>query len=318
MLDSKQSWLNSPTQHVEQNHTAHPSQDTPAVKLTRLPFLETHVTELKTSGCSVHLTNEPSQMSLYFRHLDDKREAQECIDNLRTTTALNVSHMGPSVDEGPPEVEKSTTDQQESGKEPANAQVRDKGSQHLQTPADFPTSEEGNSYATSNKHCTSENEPDGFHSSNHLPSPTFTSSFPDKAQREVPCSNQELMDQAESRQSCPSDQSSLHSPTTRLNSSERYEPVMPEWEMETETYRGDMGMDSPSSLLWQGESDGEESRCGMDFRAVSREDQQYVCPDALGKVMSGPAQALVRNSIVTYASAILCQPECTAFLFHFE
>ncbi|XP_072251936.1 uncharacterized protein simc1 [Leuresthes tenuis] len=307
LLNSKQSCLNSPAQHVEQNHTAHPCQDTPAVKLTRLPFLETHVSELKT-GCSVQLTNEPSQMSLYFRHPDDKREAQECIDNLRTATALNVSHMGSLVDEGPPEVEKSATDQQESGKEPANAQVRDKGSQRLQTPADFPTSEEGNSCATSNKHCNSENEPDGFQSSNHLPSPPSTSSFPDKAQREVPCSNQEQMDQAESRQSCPSDQSSLHSPATRLTSSERYEPVLPEWEMETETYRGDMGMDSPSSLLWQGGSDGEESRFGMDFRAVSREDRQFVCPDALGKVMSGPTQALIREGIESFGtSEVLCR-----------
>ncbi|KAI3351805.1 hypothetical protein L3Q82_020639 [Scortum barcoo] len=63
------------------------------------------------------------------------------------------------------------------------------------------------------------------------------------------------------------------------------------------TYRGDLGIDSPLSFLWQEGSDGEqateESRFDMDFRAASREDRRFVCPITLKKIMSGPAQALI-------------------------
>ncbi|XP_049441276.1 SUMO-interacting motif-containing protein 1 isoform X1 [Epinephelus fuscoguttatus] len=62
------------------------------------------------------------------------------------------------------------------------------------------------------------------------------------------------------------------------------------------TYRGDLIIDSPVSLLWQEGSDGDEgnkeSRFDMDFRAASKEDRQFVCPVTLRKIMSGPAQAL--------------------------
>ncbi|KAM9356745.1 SUMO-interacting motif-containing protein 1 [Symphorus nematophorus] len=65
----------------------------------------------------------------------------------------------------------------------------------------------------------------------------------------------------------------------------------------TGTYRGDLGVDSPVSFLWQEGSDGEqvnvECRFDMDFRAASREDRHYVCPVTLRKIMSGPAQALI-------------------------
>eukprot|EP00064_Thunnus_orientalis_P005350 superscaffoldBa00000517_g5364 len=64
----------------------------------------------------------------------------------------------------------------------------------------------------------------------------------------------------------------------------------------TGTYRGDLGIDSPVSLLWQEGSDGEvneESRYDMDFRGASREDRHFVCPITLKKIMAGAAQTLI-------------------------
>lgn len=73
------------------------------------------------------------------------------------------------------------------------------------------------------------------------------------------------------------------------------------------TYRGDLGMDSPVSFLWQEESDGEgvneNSRFEMNFRAASTEDRNFVCPVTLKKMMSGSAQALVR---IFYPNFYLC------------
>lgn len=65
---------------------------------------------------------------------------------------------------------------------------------------------------------------------------------------------------------------------------------------EAGTYRVDLNIDSPMCVLWQ-EGSGEdevnkESRFDMDFRAASREDREFVCPAALNKIMSGPAQVL--------------------------
>ncbi|CAG5991261.1 unnamed protein product [Menidia menidia] len=285
--DSKRH-LNSDAQLKEPNlkEPSYFCHDTTAVKLTRLPFLETHVRELKNSGRSIHLTKQ----SLCFIHPENEKEPQECDVNLRATAALNVSE---SSTEGPPQEEKSTTDRQESRKNISNAQCQDE-SHHCQTPVDPLTSEEESSEANSVKKSTNESQPDGFPSADHL-----------KAQSESLYSkltNLEL-DQTESKQSCPS----LHSPK-----SSSAHANTPEWDMETETYREDIEMDSPSSLLWQGESDGEElndrSRPGMDYRAVSREDRQYVSPAALNKVLSGQAQALINEGNGSFGTAeVLCR-----------
>ncbi|XP_070769901.1 SUMO-interacting motif-containing protein 1 [Enoplosus armatus] len=97
--------------------------------------------------------------------------------------------------------------------------------------------------------------------------------------REVLCSNLEQLelDKADSRQSYYSGHSSPHSPTIGLNPSEPFE------------------LDSLSHTKG---SDGEqvnESRFDVDFRAASREDRHFVCPATLRKIMSGPAQSLVRD-----------------------
>ncbi|XP_070693562.1 uncharacterized protein simc1 [Pempheris klunzingeri] len=65
----------------------------------------------------------------------------------------------------------------------------------------------------------------------------------------------------------------------------------------TGTCRGDLGIDSPVSYIWQDGSDGEqvndESRFDLDFRQASSEDRDFVCPVTFRKIMSGPAQALI-------------------------
>ncbi|XP_054453046.1 SUMO-interacting motif-containing protein 1 isoform X2 [Anoplopoma fimbria] len=78
------------------------------------------------------------------------------------------------------------------------------------------------------------------------------------------------------------------------------------------TYRGDLGIDSPVSFLWQEGSDGDEvnkdSRFDLDFRVASREDRQFVCPVTLRKIMSGPVQSLLDEEENGFgAPEVLCR-----------
>ncbi|TNN64800.1 CCR4-NOT transcription complex subunit 6 [Liparis tanakae] len=81
---------------------------------------------------------------------------------------------------------------------------------------------------------------------------------------------------------------------------------------EAGTYRGDLGMDSPVSFVWQEGSDEDEvnkgSRFDMDFMVASREDRQFVCPVTLRKIMSGPVQALFDEEDKGFgAPEVLCR-----------
>lgn len=360
-LKPKQRCLDPQTQHQIQTDKAH--HRTPAVKLRRLSFLETHVTELATSRCCVYVTKDCTQMSLHLQQLDS--EAPESIRNLTTATMSNSPHMEPSLDVSPPKVDEALVrlKQQKDSNKITSTQLNAEISQHLQSPADSPCSDKGSSVANSEEHSTREDERDDFCSSVLIPSPTFPSSCQVKVQgslhREVLGSNldQLELDKADSRQSCLSDHSPPHSPTTGLKPSEPFdlyslshtspitqdpisEQTLPEntseWQSEevrpdeasnspdllrfsipsepslsaedmddgsgAGTYRGDLGIDSPVSFLWQEGSDGEqvneESRFDMDFRLASREDRHFVCPVTFRKIMSGPAQALVRDIFI--------------------
>lgn len=321
-LKPKRSRSDSQTQHQKQTDEAH--HHTPTVELRRLPFLETHVTELKTLRCSVYLTKDCTQMSLQPRELDKQQVNSDGF----TSTQLNA-----------------------------------KTCLHLQSPADSPCSDERSSVATSGEHITRV-KMDGFCSSMLIPSPTSLSSCQDKAQgvfqKEVHCSSlgQLELDQADSRQSGLPNHSPPDAPATGTNTSEPFDvdslshtrpashnimrQVDPtptsdlkpaEWQSEvvkadetsnssdhshcgvpsesplsvpktedmddgscTGTYGGDLGLDSQVSFLWQDGRDGEESRFDVDFRLASREDRHFVCPVTLRKIMSGPAQALVSDT----------------------
>lgn len=290
------------------------------VKLPRLPFLETHIADLKTPKCYVSLTKDCTQMSLCFKQVDiNRHEALPSINLSRTINTSKVPYMDPNMI-GP--------EQQED--EFASTSLQDKKSLDPKSPASSYCSEKGSSAATSKDDSILEDERDEFCSSVPTPSPSFTSLTPHKVQKEVLCSNLEQLElnQADSRQSCLSDQSSPHTPSNRRNSSEVFDPdslpdtkpvshkfkseddppppsahipaeTTPEWQLETEEYRDELRIDSPVSFLWQEGSDGEdmdaENRFGMDYRGVSREDAHFVCPVALRKIMSGPAQSLVRD-----------------------
>lgn len=370
--------LDSQTEHQTEANETHQQEMllcTPTVKLVRLPFLETHVTELKTSMCSVSLTKDCTQMSLNLRQLDKNSAAPACISNLGTTTS-NGPNMEPSVDESPPKVVEPLIElgQQENSNELTSTQLNDKISPPLQSSADSPCMDQGSSVTTSKEQSTQE---DDFCSSTLIPSPTPSASSQDEAQgslqRELQCSNvsptafesrtdQLELSRAESRQGYFSDHSSSHFPPTELDPSRPFDLVslshtspishnlksqadpMPtsedtraentsEWQFQegntdeasnsldflccsipgdpplsvtktedveggsgTGTYRGDLGIDSPVSLLWQEGSDGEvneESRYDMDFRGASREDRHFVCPITLKKIMAGAAQTLI-------------------------
>ncbi|XP_056295993.1 uncharacterized protein simc1 isoform X2 [Pseudoliparis swirei] len=90
------------------------------------------------------------------------------------------------------------------------------------------------------------------------------------------------------------------------------EPLFEDMEDRSEdgTSRGDLGIDSPVSFVWQEGSDevNKESRFDMDFMVASREDRQFVCPVTLRKIMSGPVQALFDEEDKGFgAPEVLCR-----------
>ncbi|XP_047440298.1 SUMO-interacting motif-containing protein 1 [Mugil cephalus] len=282
-----------------------------AVKLPRVPFLETHIADLKMPRCYVSLTKDCTRMSLCFREVNVDSKASDCVNHSRTVTPPQVPHMEPNVVE-------SLIGSGQQEHEFASSPLQDQRSSDCRSPAGSYCSDKGSSF----EHSTRGGEWDDFCSPERVPSPTVASLTPHK---EVLCANLEQLElnQVESRQSRLSVQSPPpRSPSNRLNSSEPFEPdSLPntrpathkfkseadppptsghvsgenehEWQLETEPYRDD----SPVSFLWQEGSDGEDmdadNRFGMDFRAVSREDRHFVCPVALRKIMSGPAQSLI-------------------------
>ncbi|XP_059201554.1 uncharacterized protein simc1 isoform X2 [Centropristis striata] len=206
------------------NHTA-------IVKLRRLPFLETHITELKTSKCSADIKKDCMRMSLDLSQLDKNGEATEYNGNLRRTAASNGTNMAPSLDESPPTVVESLIRQEEQEKSsgctstPLNANI----SQNLQSLADSPSSDKrgsvANSKSTKSKCSTGEDERDD--PPMVIPPSTSRSSSHDKTQgtlqREVICSKLEQLelDKAESRGL--SDHSIPYSPTTKQCPSEPFD-----------------------------------------------------------------------------------------------
>lgn len=229
-LKPKQRRLDSETQNQKLKDKAH--DRTAIVKLRRLPFLETHATELITSRCSVYLNKDSTKMSLQRCQQDNNSEAPECISNMGRNTASNGPQMGPSLDESSPKVAESLIGQeeQENSNEFANTQLFAKIFHHPQSQADSPCSDKGGSVATSKEHSTLEDKKVDFCSSLLIPSPTSPSSPQDKAQgslqREAVCSKLEL-GKAESGKNDPSDHSSPHSPTSRPNPSQPFDQVDP-------------------------------------------------------------------------------------------
>lgn len=306
----------TPTQPHEENLPAELCHHTPAVKQTLLPFHKTHVSEQNISRYSDQF-NDFSQISLCFKQINGNGEVPECTDTLKTT----LLEMESSPSESLPEVMKSPTGHQINSS-PSNEQLQDKGSEHLQHPVDCSTTEKAPS---DSNHGPLENKLNVFHSQNHIPSSTFISSLQTKAPKEPPVFNLEQMeiDQFESDQRCPSSHSSLHSATSSVKSCKEFSSNLvsqmslswmsnggqsptseqmlrentPEWQMETGTYNSDLGSESPASLCWQGESDGEDVSKESRFRAVSREDRRYVCPVFLRKAMTAPTRVLVRELI---------------------
>lgn len=67
------------------------------------------------------------------------------------------------------------------------------------------------------------------------------------------------------------------------------------------SHQSDLDLEESSYFFWQDatydEQYNEESRCESDPRSPSPNDAAFVCPAALGKLMSGQAQTLVREGV---------------------
>lgn len=313
--------LSSPTQPQDENISAKLCHNTPAVNLTLLPFHKTHVSKQNASRYSDQFANDFSQMSLCFRQLNGNGEVPECTGTL-LKMETNLLRMEALPSESLPDVMKSPTGHQINSSL-SNEHFQDKGSEHLQHPVDCSTTEKVHSDSNLNNHDTLENKLDSSHSYNHIPSSAFIPSLKTEASKDplvFDLDHLEL-DQSVSDQRSPSNHSSSHSLTSRVKSCKGFNsnlvcPVSlssmsngsqspaseqllgettPEWQLETGTYNNDLGSESPASLSWQGESDSEDVSKESRFRAVSREDRQYVCPVTLRKAMTAPTRVLVRT-----------------------
>lgn len=197
------------------------------VKLVRMPFLETHVTELKKSTYSVYVTKDCTQMSLCLRQMNNNTLLPECIGD-STITTPNGPNMQPSVDESPPEVVEPLieVEQQKNSNEFTSIQSDDKISQSLQSSADSPCTDKGSSVTTSKEKSTQDDERGNSCSSTLIPSPTLFASSQDEAQSSLQrelrsddvCpptfesrTDQLELNRAELRQGHISDHSSSHS-----------------------------------------------------------------------------------------------------------
>ncbi|CAK6956534.1 uncharacterized protein LOC128362953 [Scomber scombrus] len=243
-LTAKHRLLDFQPQRQKEDSKTHQLQtSTPNVKLVRMPFLETHVTELKTSTYSVYVTKDCTQMSLCLRQMDNNTLPPECISDFKMTTS-NGPNMQPSVDESAPEVVEPLIEvgQQENSNELTSTQLQDKISHSPQSSADFPCTDKGSSVTTLKEQSNRDDERGDFCPSTLIPSPAPFASSQDEAQgslpRELNCADvvppafesrtdRLEVNRAESRQSHISDHSSSHSLPIELDPSQPFNLVSP-------------------------------------------------------------------------------------------
>ncbi|KAK2849222.1 hypothetical protein Q5P01_009056 [Channa striata] len=209
----------------KQTKNAHACHHTPAVKLRRLAFLETHYKELETSMCSVYLTKNCEQMSLCLRQLDDNSKTPECIRNLSLTSSSGP-HMEQLKDESPHQLNHLQTNQeQQKNNDFENAQPHDNVFSAPKEPTQTEAlgSDTEVSVATLNEHRTCECKT----------SPSSQDKVQGSIQREILSLNveQQELDKGESRQSpcdysCPS--STIVPNSNDFESHSPSSPVLPD------------------------------------------------------------------------------------------
>ncbi|XP_034546215.1 SUMO-interacting motif-containing protein 1 isoform X2 [Notolabrus celidotus] len=249
-------------QEQHRTQTAHENLSVPTVKINRLPFLETHVTEIKTS-CSVFLTKDCMPMSLNIRQPRRVGETSQCTEMLIPSLSSPISsddkahssNPGPQISEAADNVQSCLSDHSShfpatglSPSEPANL--------HSQPQTSLKSQDH-----------TRQVEP--VPASKHTPS-ADTSEWQTKEFKDDEASN-------------GSDILHWNIPVTK---SEDFHGGS-----ESGQYGGYVVNDSPLSFLWQEGIDEEqaesETRLDMDFRAASLEDRRFVCPVTFRKIMSG-------------------------------
>lgn len=327
---AEQSCMDFQRRHQKQTDNA--NHNTPTIKLTRLPFLEGHITKLKTSSCCVYVTKDCTQLSL---RVDSNSENSECHRDLKRSLTSDGPHVEPSQPSHDfhPEVMESPVRKQQQAK---GKKVYANISQHPECSANYACSNKESSFAASEEHITAENKWNDFRSSRIIHSPTSPPSY----QRDTISFQEQLeFDPAESKQSYLSDGPPPLLPTTELNPLETsdldclshtssisdnmsqvdqtpnsdHTPAEME-EVASDSHlsvsisvdmggrsvpricRGDLESADPVYLFWRNEEQMTgESGSDTNFLATNEEDRDFVCPVALRKITSGQTQALVRD-----------------------
>ncbi|KAM4585700.1 uncharacterized protein simc1 [Fundulus diaphanus] len=322
--------LSSPRRAQMQNLATQPTQDAAEERLDRSASPGSRAKNPTTSGRRVEPSTDSPRMPLGFKR-SDNGETERCSTSLEATpSSLNLSRLKCADPPGLPGAMESATEGNETPQEQTKELLQGQATQRLQIPADCPKVTEGHDDGTSGQRRTTQNEPDGFHSSDVSPSPASTSSSQDRTQDEDVCSSLEQLDAEDSEpgQRRLSDPPSRRSPRSRRADSVSLASFSPlnhtnpggespgpdhtpgespsEWQLETASYSEEAGADSPTWLPWPGEADGEDRVC-RDFRAVSREERRYVCPVALKKLMAGHRRVLIdRDDENPKACEVLC------------
>uniref|UniRef100_A0A147B6U7 SUMO interacting motifs containing 1 n=1 Tax=Fundulus heteroclitus TaxID=8078 RepID=A0A147B6U7_FUNHE len=316
---AKKRRLSSPPPAQKQNLATPPSQDAAE---ERPDGSASPGSRAESPTARVQPSKDSPRTPLAFKRSHNS-EAERCSTGLEAApSSLNLSRL---------KCAEPATAGNETPQEQTKELLRDEATQRLQIPADCPKATEGHDDdATSGQRRTTQNEPDGFHSSDVSPSPASTSSSPDKTQEEDVRSSSEQLDaeNAEPAPPCLSDAPSRRSPRSLKADSDSLASFPPlnhtspggespgpdhapgdspsDWHLETASYSEEAGADSLTWLPWQGEADGEDRLC-RDFRAVSREERRYVCPVALKKLMAGHRRVLIdRDDENPKACEVLC------------
>lgn len=316
-------------QHQKQTDNAH--HNTPTIKLTRLPFLESHITKLKTSSFCVYV-KDCTQLSL---QVDSNSENSECQRDLRRSLAsdgLHLEHLQPSHDFHPEVVDSPVRKQQQVKGKKVYANI----SQYPECSANYACSNNGRSLATSKEQIAAENKRNDIRSSRIIHSPTSPPTY----QRDTISFHKQLeFDPAESKQSylsdgqphllpivqlnrletsglnCLSHLSSISNYTSQVDqtltsdhtpaemeevASDSHLSVSISVDMDDRcvprTGQGGLERDDMFCQDRRNEQMTGESGSDTNFLATSEEDRDFVCPVAFRKITSGQTQALVRDN----------------------
>ncbi|KAM3612974.1 uncharacterized protein V6R79_018111 [Siganus canaliculatus] len=275
-------------------------------------------TQSKTTACSIYLTKDCSQVTLKPKRQKSNTEGPECFCNMQTATASSGSHM---------ELSQSRLRLDENSKEHiAHEDVRNglcssipsptsASSPHDKTLCSNLDQSESDVAEDRQNHLCDQPCPNSL-ARPDMDSLSKTSSISHHPMRQTSPTTSEHA--AAEGQFVENEADETSNTLNILDCNKTGESLLPVCEPEDMDDVPEMGMDEddlelhlePVSFSWQEDVDedqlSEESRFDVDRKGASGEDRHFVCPNALRKVMSGPAYSLRDEDEESPHPTVLC------------